>query len=240
MSVQTHATIALFEPPHPDEQPPATIDLRLPAGRAATAAYPTGRPGLAACRLPGGRWALARDPRGDILATFPDRAALDQAARCLGDLADWAGSRKLRQADEVTVRFIVRDCGGTESIRESEMSMTRPPIAAADIWLPVMEAAEHRCQCTGSCGKRHLTKERQSGRCEEIHGDRASRRLIAAPAEVTSVYPPPGEPLLAWCRPCYDGTRRIANRAAKQSPPQDEGLFGTDSFLTVSTPGDAA
>lgn len=108
------------------------------------------------------------------------------------------------------------------------------PIAAADIWLPVMEAAGHQCQCTGACGKRHLDANRKPSRCPHENRMHISGvgeiRLIAAPEDVTTAYPPPGAELLAWCPPCFDGRRRLAKRAVRAAPPQPEGLFDADEF----------
>lgn len=113
--------------------------------------------------------------------------------------------------------------------------MTIRPIAALDIWQPVIDAADGRCQCTGSCGKRHLDKDRKPGRCDHEQGQHLSKvgeiRLVAAPEDVTSKYPPPGVALLAWCQPCFDGRRRLINRAAKQAPPQSDGLFDADEYV---------
>lgn len=109
------------------------------------------------------------------------------------------------------------------------------PIAALDLWLPVVEAAGNRCQCTGACGKRHLDKDRKPGRCDHEQGQHLGRvgeiRLIAAPEDVTVAYPPPRTPLLAWCPPCFDGKRRIAKREAKQAAPQTDGLFDVEEYL---------
>ncbi|MFT2014633.1 hypothetical protein ACMA1D_02110 [Streptomyces sp. 796.1] len=113
--------------------------------------------------------------------------------------------------------------------------MTRPPIAGANIWLPVMDAAGHRCQCTGACGAKHTDRKTgKPGRCLHASGDHVSRvgeiKLIAAPADVATSYPPENTPLLAWCRPCYDGARRLAKRAAKAQPPQADGLFAAEEY----------
>ncbi|MEU3962896.1 hypothetical protein AB0F42_24340 [Streptomyces buecherae] len=113
--------------------------------------------------------------------------------------------------------------------------MTRPPIAGADVWLPVMDAAGHRCQCTGACGSKHTDrKSGKPGRCPLANGDHVSRigeiKLIAAPADVATSSPPTSTPLLAWCRPCYDGARRIARRVVKQAPPQEDALFATEEY----------
>ncbi|MFE7077888.1 hypothetical protein ACFU96_48225 [Streptomyces sp. NPDC057620] len=112
---------------------------------------------------------------------------------------------------------------------------TQGPIAAQDVWLPVIEAAGNRCQCIGQCGSRHLGKDRRPGRCEHEQGQHISKvgeiRLIAAPLEHTTAYPPPDAVLFAWCRPCYDGRRRIANRETKAKPPQEDELFPADEYF---------
>jgi hypothetical protein len=111
----------------------------------------------------------------------------------------------------------------------------RGPIAAGDIWQPVIDRAGGRCQCTGACGKKHADKDKKPGRCEHEQGQRVSRlgevKLIAAPEDAAEHFPPAGSPLLAWCQPCYDGRRRIARRAVKTAPPQDAGLFDVDEYL---------
>ncbi|MEU3106320.1 hypothetical protein ABZ681_32330, partial [Streptomyces griseoflavus] len=57
-----------------------------------------------------------------------------------------------------------RPPAGTPVMWETEAGQTgeqqlpagrRPPLGASALWQAVMEAAEFRCHCTGSCGARH-------------------------------------------------------------------------------------
>lgn len=118
------------------------------------------------------------------------------------------------------------------------------PIAAADVWLPVIEAAQGRCQCIGWCGKKHADRHKRPGRCEHEQGQHISDigeiELIAAPLEYSESFPPPDAVLFAWCRPCYDGRRLLARREAKARPPQSEGLFDTDAYLVSPASKDQA
>ncbi|MGW9437977.1 hypothetical protein [Streptomyces sp. NPDC055607] len=113
------------------------------------------------------------------------------------------------------------------------------PIAAGNVWQPVVDRAGGRCQCTGQCGRKHADKDRKPGRCEHEQGQHISRvgeiKLIAATQEMDPRYPPASGALLAWCQPCYDGRRRIARREAKAAPPQELGLFDASEY--VVTPG---
>ncbi|MFD9814483.1 hypothetical protein [Streptomyces sp. NPDC059080] len=104
------------------------------------------------------------------------------------------------------------------------------PIAYADLWRPVMEAAGWRCWCTGQCGTPH---RKSDGRCPRTHDGYTSKhggwvRLIAAPAD-PSVPPlaaaqlPPAD-LRAWCPACHTGATR-AHRKTHTAPPQTDGLF---------------
>ncbi|ANS67956.1 hypothetical protein SLINC_5732 [Streptomyces lincolnensis] len=103
------------------------------------------------------------------------------------------------------------------------------PLAAVDVWRPVMEAAGHRCQCTGACGNPH---SKGGGRCPREHDGYTSKhghrvRLMAAPADpltppATAVALPVGE-LLAWCPECQAAAVRQARKVA---PVEDApGLF---------------
>ncbi|MFF7202053.1 hypothetical protein [Streptomyces sp. NPDC008141] len=103
------------------------------------------------------------------------------------------------------------------------------PLAAVNTWIPVMEAAGRRCQCTGECGNPHTRGE---GRCPREHDSYTSKhgrrvRLMAAPADPST--PPtqavrlPASQLRAWCPECYAAAIRRARTAtpAAEAP----GLF---------------
>ncbi|MCC2265554.1 hypothetical protein LKM28_04570 [Streptomyces sp. CT1-17] len=104
------------------------------------------------------------------------------------------------------------------------------PLAAVGTWRPVMEAAGHRCQCSGQCGNAHAKTD---GRCPREHDGYTSKhghrvRLMAAPADpltppVKAVTLPPGE-LWAWCPECHTAAARRARATAR---PVDDapGLF---------------
>ncbi|MEU4932734.1 hypothetical protein AB0G54_40645 [Streptomyces yokosukanensis] len=107
--------------------------------------------------------------------------------------------------------------------------MKSQPLAAVDIWWPVMEVAGYRCQCTGECGNPHAKTE---GRCPREHDAYTSKhghriRLMAAPTDpltppVKAAALPVGE-LRAWCPECHTAAARRVRAAA----PADEapGLF---------------
>ncbi|MFJ5595071.1 hypothetical protein ACIQCG_35705 [Streptomyces noursei] len=105
------------------------------------------------------------------------------------------------------------------------------PIAGADLWRPVMEAAGWRCWCTGQCGTPHRKDE---GHCPRTHDNYASKhggwvRLIAAPADPTT------RPLVAarlgpadlraWCPACHTAATRAARKTRASGPSQGDGLF---------------
>jgi hypothetical protein len=107
--------------------------------------------------------------------------------------------------------------------------MKSQPLAAVDVWRPVMEAAGYRCQCTGQCGNEHAKTE---GRCAREHDGYTSKhghrvRLMAAPVDPltqhsVAVTLPPGE-LRAWCPECHTAAARRARTAV---PAEDApGLF---------------
>ncbi|MFG2334895.1 hypothetical protein ACGFMM_35560 [Streptomyces sp. NPDC048604] len=79
--------------------------------------------------------------------------------------------------------------------------MTVIPLGTPAVWASVMEAAEHRCQCTGACGARHGATGLQCGRTTEHY------RLLAAPADLllttAAAATVPAEQLLAWCSSCH-------------------------------------
>jgi len=100
------------------------------------------------------------------------------------------------------------------------------PIAATDAWHAVMDAAGHRCHCTGACGSGHTRTE---GRCDRTHGGYAggtTTHLVAAPTDPAQLALPahraallPAPALSAWCPTCHDQARR---RATAQSTPEQE------------------
>jgi hypothetical protein len=111
------------------------------------------------------------------------------------------------------------------------------PIAYADQWRQVMQAAGYRCQCAGECGNGHT---KAGGRCPRVHDQHASKHrgpihLTAAPANPATptgaaVRLPLAE-LLAWCPDCHDGARRAANRKSRTEPDPAQ-----DSLFTLPTP----
>ena len=125
------------------------------------------------------------------------------------------------------------------------MTTIPPPIVGADLWQQVMTAAADRCECKGACGKKHLTAARKPGRCEHENGqylkDHGRLRLLAIPRDPSLPWHEaatlPARRLIAFCRPCADGVRRILNRAEKAQPPQDDGLFAIEAYA-VGRAGD--
>ncbi|MET9654609.1 hypothetical protein ABZZ44_30665 [Streptomyces sp. NPDC006460] len=103
------------------------------------------------------------------------------------------------------------------------------PLAAADLFHTVMEAAQHRCQCAGACGQPHTKGE---GRCTREHGRHAGKhgpiRLMAAADPLTTELAAaalPASELRAWCPLCFTATRRAAQRAAAAPGDDQSGLF---------------
>ncbi|MFF2184622.1 hypothetical protein [Streptomyces sp. NPDC058155] len=123
--------------------------------------------------------------------------------------------------------------------------MTRPPLVGADIWEAVMAAAGDRCQCMGACGKKHdPDRTRQQQRCRHHNGEHVAKRgriaLIAMPRDpinegdfVTAASLPSAR-LIAMCPECHDAVRRVINRAAKKLPPQEDGLFDAEPYISAS------
>ncbi|MFE9538503.1 hypothetical protein [Streptomyces sp. NPDC006691] len=106
--------------------------------------------------------------------------------------------------------------------------MKSQPIVGAAVFNTVMEAAGHRCQCTGQCGNAHV---KGKGRCLREHDGYASKHrgpvhLLAAPADLTlspvMAARVPLAGLRAWCPDCHIAARRIAQR---QPAPEQAGLF---------------
>lgn len=124
--------------------------------------------------------------------------------------------------------------------------MIQPPIVAADLWRKVMDLAADRCQCQGACGKKHLTPARKPGRCEHENGtylkEHGHLRLLAIPRDPSLPWHEaatlPAARLIAFCRPCAAGVRRILTRAEKAQPPQDDGLFAVEAFTVSRSGGD--
>lgn len=118
------------------------------------------------------------------------------------------------------------------------------PIVAGGLYEQVVTTAGHRCQCQGACGKRHLTPERKPGRCETIDTScvaGAAPKLLAIPRDPTAPFHEaaalPAAGLIAFCRPCADGVRRIVNRTVKALPPQTDGLFDAEPYTAGRRPG---
>ncbi|MEU2873497.1 hypothetical protein ABZ769_30570 [Streptomyces olivoreticuli] len=105
------------------------------------------------------------------------------------------------------------------------------PIAYADLWRPVMQAAGFRCQCTGECGNEHAKAQ---GRCPREHDQHASKHrgpahLIAASADlampVTAAARTTVGELRAWCPSCFTAARRLARNTQAAAGPAPDGLF---------------
>ena len=103
----------------------------------------------------------------------------------------------------------------------------RPPLGAAQVWQPVMEAAGFQCQCAGGlCGSQHA----KSGlRCDRTA---TNHRLIAAPADLlltpAAAAAVPAEQLLAWCPDCHKkatARQRAADRERHRQDPEPPALF---------------
>jgi hypothetical protein len=123
-----------------------------------------------------------------------------------------------------------------------------PPIVGAELWQAVMTAAADQCECQGACGKKHLTPTRKPGRCEHTNGayitGQGRIRLLAIPRDPSLPWHEaatlPSRRLIAFCRPCADGVRRILNRAVKALPPQEDGLFAAEAFTVGRSGGDVS
>ncbi|MEU8688499.1 hypothetical protein [Streptomyces sp. NPDC048665] len=98
--------------------------------------------------------------------------------------------------------------------------MRSQPLAAVDVWRPVMEVAGYRCQCTGQCGNPHVKTE---GRCPHEHDHYTSKhgrhvRLMAAPpdplARDVAAAGLPASELRAWCPDCHGAAARLARKTA--------------------------
>ncbi|MFD7829192.1 hypothetical protein [Kitasatospora sp. NPDC059803] len=108
--------------------------------------------------------------------------------------------------------------------------MTRtPPLGdQRGLWQAVMAAAAGRCQCRGTCGKKH---DKDGGRCPAHHGAYVRHgtgpvHLLAAPADPDALLLPPHKAaalpkreLAAWCPACHDATRRAAARTRQAAVP---------------------
>ncbi|MFI0718887.1 hypothetical protein [Streptomyces sp. NPDC021224] len=112
------------------------------------------------------------------------------------------------------------------------------PIVAGDLYRQVLAAAKGQCQCQGACGKKHADAARKPGRCENGDGTYTkgvgSTHILAIPRDPTLPFHEaaalPARRLIAFCRPCADGVRRVVNRAVKALPPQDAGLFDVEPY----------
>ncbi|MFE7174237.1 hypothetical protein [Streptomyces sp. NPDC057616] len=98
--------------------------------------------------------------------------------------------------------------------------MKSQPIVGAAVFTAVMEAAGHRCQCSGECGQPH---RKGDGRCQHEHDHYTSKhgrrvRLLAAPADplATAVAAArlAADELRAWCPDCHTAAARRARAAA--------------------------
>ncbi|MFB7663944.1 hypothetical protein ACFC1R_08350 [Kitasatospora sp. NPDC056138] len=106
------------------------------------------------------------------------------------------------------------------------MTGRTPPLGDNQgLWLVVLAAAAGRCQCRGTCGKKH---DKDGGRCKTVHGT-GPVRLRAAPAEPADLLLPshkaaalPKTALIAWCPECHDATRRAAAKAREADAPATE------------------
>lgn len=119
---------------------------------------------------------------------------------------------------------------------------TTVPLVGSEIWLPVMEAAQFRCSCTGACGSKHTVSE---GHCDHIDGQHLRKygpaRLIAAPADLAAARFPGAArrdaALVAWCPPCFDGARRAAARTVRAAEPDGLlPLFDAEQYRTAAVP----
>lgn len=111
------------------------------------------------------------------------------------------------------------------------------PLFGYDKWQPVMQAAEWRCQCDGSCGVKHLDSSRKcalhrvrhrngQGHCTVEHTPRC--QLIAAPPDLSMSFVASASlaaaDLVAWCMDCY--LRECARvRRATRRPADEPDLF---------------
>lgn len=99
--------------------------------------------------------------------------------------------------------------------------MTITPLGTPTVWVVVMAAAGHRCQCAGGlCGNRHS----KSGlRCDR---DTGREQLLAAPADLTlspiAAAAVPAEQLLAWCVDCHRGAAARQRAAERERRRQSE------------------
>lgn len=101
--------------------------------------------------------------------------------------------------------------------------MTITPLGIPAVWAAVMDAAGHRCQCTGACGGHYAHLQLQ---CDE-HAE--TTQLLAAPADLTlsivaAAALPTGE-LLAWCVVCHRRAGSRQRAAARQDQPEPDSLF---------------
>jgi hypothetical protein len=126
------------------------------------------------------------------------------------------------------------------------MDTSRAPIVGAGLWREVVDLAKERCQCTGACGKKHLPRgsKARTGRCDVVDGQYAGPRkghvhLLALPRNPLLPWHKaaslPARRLIAFCPDCADGVRRAIARAEKAMPPQDGGLFDTESYRAAAS-----
>lgn len=102
------------------------------------------------------------------------------------------------------------------------------PLAAADTWRPVVEAASFQCQCTGGCGKTHAKDP--DHRCPKKH--KPDCLLVASAKQPTDrPHLDMAAEQVAYCPPCFDGHLRNWRREQKKIESPREELFGADGEI---------
>lgn len=91
--------------------------------------------------------------------------------------------------------------------------MTRPipgePVAATELWRSTVRAAKLRCECAGTCGKKHA---KTAGQCDNgLH--KAARTLTRDDRLHVTLR---GTRHVAMCGECTDGHTRTDKRAARE------------------------
>ncbi|MGW0559954.1 hypothetical protein ACWDZ4_04810 [Streptomyces sp. NPDC003016] len=95
----------------------------------------------------------------------------------------------------------------------------RSPIAGAELFNAVMDAADWRCQCEGACGRTHT----RGGMCRESHNHLT--RLVIAPKQPTGTTADAdvseAKHLRAWCPRCVDRVNAAARAAALEEQSEE-------------------